>query len=227
MPDSVRPSSFCECRVPAYARGSKASDLLGCTLRMISKREFGDQFRSNSSLCSILGSIPELFEYENEVLQAAALPQVSPCAQCVEAWLSISQSSALDWSSGAVFRPSWFPCRCGSPLQARASPSFLRVRRSLPVSCVCTALLYLFKACSRKARQRCRCVARVHGPPGVRLPLASDCAPNLQKHGSLGTGDRKRVASIASPALTLKPQNLQFDTSAWCGHPDACSGNFG
>ena len=32
-----------------------------------------------------------------------------------------------------------------SPQQARASPSILNVKRSLPVSCVCTALLYLFQ----------------------------------------------------------------------------------
>ena len=57
--------------------------------------------------------------------------------------------------------------------------------------------------------------------------VSEDCASTLEKHGSLSTGDRKRVASIASPALTLKPRNLQFDTSAWCCHPDACSGNFG
>ena len=62
----------------------------------------------------------------------------------------------------------------------------------------------------------------------VPLPAVSeDCASTLEKHGSLSTGNRKRVASIASPSLTLKHRNLQFNTSAWCRHPDACSGNFG
>ena len=42
------------------------------------------------------GQCQMLFEYENEVLQATALPQVPPCAQRVEAWLSIGQSGALD-----------------------------------------------------------------------------------------------------------------------------------
>ena len=59
------------------------------------------------------------------------------------------------------------------------------------------------------------------------LWCVKDCASTLEKYESLSTGDRTRVASIASPALTFKPRNLQFDTSAWCGHPDACSGNFG
>ena len=56
----------------------------------------------------------------------------------------------------------------------------------------------------------------------------TNCAYTLEKYGSLSTGDRKRVASIASQALTLKPRDLHSgDTSASCGHPDAFSGNFG
>ena len=51
--------------------------------------------------------------------------------------------------------------------------------------------------------------------PVVSLPLASSllstvsegCTSTLEKQGSLSTGDRKRVASIASLALTLKPWN--------------------
>ena len=42
------------------ARCSGASGLLGCTLRTISQRQFGDRRRSNSSLCSILGSMPDV-----------------------------------------------------------------------------------------------------------------------------------------------------------------------
>ena len=41
------------------------------------------------------GQCQMLFEDENEVLQATALPQVSQCTQRVEAWLSIIQSGAL------------------------------------------------------------------------------------------------------------------------------------
>ena len=52
-------------------------------------------YTSQDLAATILGSMPELFEDENEVLQATALPQVSPCAQRVEAWLSTSQSGAL------------------------------------------------------------------------------------------------------------------------------------
>ena len=40
--------------------------------------------------------------------------------------------------------------------------------------------------------------------------VSEDCASTLEKHESLSTGDHKRVASIASPALTLKPRNLHF-----------------
>ena len=62
------------------------------------------------------------------------------------------------------------------------------------------------KACTRKARQRYRCVERVRAPPDVSLPLASwplsgvseDYTSTLEKHGSLSTGNRKRVASIVS-----------------------------
>ena len=55
-----------------------------------------------------------------------------------------------------------------------------------------------------------------------------DRASTLEKYGSFSTGDRKRVASIASPTLTLKLQGfISGDTSSWCDHPDACSGNFG
>ena len=53
------------------------------------------------------------------------------------------------------------------------------------------------------------------------------CVSTLEKYESLSTGDRKRVASIASPALTLKTRNSQFDTSVWCRPPGARSGNFG
>ena len=35
-----------------------------------------------------------------------------------------------------------------------------------------------------------------------------DCASTLEKYGSFSTGDRKRVASIASPTLTLKLQGF-------------------
>ena len=70
------------------------------------------------------GQCQMLFEDENVVMQATALPQVSPC---VEAWLSISQSGALH-----------FVRQCGvgslvvawSPQQVRASPSILKVKRS-------------------------------------------------------------------------------------------------
>ena len=52
--------------------------------------------------------------------------------------------------------------------------------------------------------------------------VSKDCASTLEKYGSLSTGNRKRVASIVSPALTLKPLDCTSgDTSAWCGHPDA------
>ena len=54
-----------------------------------------------------------------------------------------------------------------------------------------------------------------------------DCASTIEKYESLSTGDRKRVASIASQHLTLKPRNLLFDASVWCRHPGACSGHFG
>ena len=44
----------------------------------------------------------------------------------------------------------------------------------------------------------------------------------------LSTGDRKRIASIASPALNSNLGTCTLDdTSAWCDLPDACSGNFG
>jgi len=74
------------------------------------------------------GQCQMLFEDENEVLQATALPRVSPCAQRVEAWLSISQSGALGFfrrqqgsnvieSSGSLVREAivprvWSRCLC-------------------------------------------------------------------------------------------------------------------
>ena len=57
-------------------------------------------------------------------------------------------------------------------------------------------------------------VERVAAPPTLSLLLlglaflwcVDDCASTHEKYGSFSTGDRKRVASIASPAITLKPR---------------------
>ena len=53
-------------------------------------------------------------KYLMEAIEATrcCMEFVLTCAQRVEAWLRISQSGELDSSGGAVFRPSWFPCRC-------------------------------------------------------------------------------------------------------------------
>ena len=43
-----------------------------------------------------------------------------------------------------------------------------------------------------------------------------NCASILEKCRSLSTADRKRVASIASPALTFKPRNFTRSTLLLC-----------
>ena len=53
-----------------------------------------------------------LFEDENEVLQATALPQVSQCTQRVEAWLSIIQSGALHFVRQCGVSSVLVPLRC-------------------------------------------------------------------------------------------------------------------
>ena len=69
-----------------------------------------------------------MFEHENEVLQATALPQVSPCAQRVEAWLRISQSgNSIGQAVQCFVRPGSLVV-AWSPKQARVSPSILRVK---------------------------------------------------------------------------------------------------
>ena len=47
--------------------------------------------------------------------------------------------------------------------------------------------------------------------------VSEDCASTFEKYGSLSTSDRKRVASIASPALTLKASGLAFRTTLLLG----------
>ena len=70
-----------------------------------------------------------------------------------------------------------------------------------------------------KLHQRGRCVEKYVALTSCQschsrlVPLSGvseDCASTFEKYGSLSTGDRKRVASIASPALTLKPHDLHF-----------------
>ena len=85
------------------------------------------------------GQCQMLFEDENEVLQATALRatrgsvvehQPERCAQFRQVVRCFVRPGSLVVA--------W------SPQRARASPSILKVKRSLPVWCVCTRLLYLF-----------------------------------------------------------------------------------
>ena len=71
-------------------------------------------------------------------------------------------------------------------------------------------------ACSWNTRRKS--ATRVFASSSV----SEDYASTLEKHQFLSTGDRKRVASIASPALTPKPWNLHLGrplslvcTSCW------------
>ena len=89
--------------------------------RMFSQREFGHRCQNNH-LAPFSSQIPELFEYENEVLHATVLPQVSPCAQRVE-------------------RGEHQPERCAR-LVKRCSVSSVQFSSATVV--VCIALLYLF-----------------------------------------------------------------------------------
>ena len=83
----------------------------------------------------------------------------------------------------------------------------------------------VLRACSRKTRQRCRCVARVHGPPVVSLLLASsplsrvseDCASTLEKHGSLGTRRSQASCLDSFPSIDTQASELALWTTPQLG----------
>ena len=70
------------------------------------------------------------------------------------------------------------------------------------------------EACSRKTRQRCRCVARVFGFPAVSLSLASwplsgvseDCTSTLENH-LRATYDAAVKAILQAAVLDKRVQN--------------------
>ena len=75
-----------------------------------------------------------------------------------------------------------------------------------------------------------RCVERVHSlhvvTPDTRV-LASFWYVHNEKYGSFSTGNRKRVASIASTASHSTSNSHFGRLFCWCGHPDVYSCNFG